>query len=133
MECLSATRKVFFRCMVQHFFVEKRRKKLGPCIKSINQNRLNEWVWLGEFWKHISINRESIHWNLVGNCATCIVRSFSFVFFIDFCSFFVFLNFFSCCVLLLEKENIYKWRETDIDCEEKCKVVTRNAFQFKWF
>ena len=97
---LSASRNAVFLsvawCSRSFFFVRKR--KTGAVYR-IDQSKQVKWislgwVWLGEFWKHISINRESIHCRcLVGNCATCIVRSFSFVFFIDFCSF----SYFSCC------------------------------------
>lgn len=105
-------------CMVQQHFLlphesgrgrRRRSKKLGPCIESINQNRLSESrasVVMSVVWKikrkqilKAYFNQQgafdstftsfSLHCRcLVGNCATCIVRSFSFVFFIDFCSFY---------------------------------------------
>lgn len=70
-----ATTKTFFFCCMVHQVQQRLREKLGPCIESINQNRLSEslvyerlvWVWLEELreninWRHISINREpSIH------------------------------------------------------------------------
>lgn len=71
-----------------------KREKLEPCIESINQNRLSEsckqtsrvsvaWKILKAYFNQQGV---SCRWCLVGNCATCIVRSFSFVFFIDFFS-----------------------------------------------